>query len=103
MDFMRGGICGKTTKMSNVELCGVRFSLSRSMGEGRGEGKRSLAANASPQVLLQAGKGFFKIVVVLPVGEIGDAMFTNCLRRTFTSVRVQALPHAQHFHVHQPD
>src|SRR6266567_2359960 len=78
---MRGGICGKTTEMSNVELHGIRFSLAHRMqpdslavrsrafrgrgvqpgrcrtcsapdgSKGQGEGKSTLAADGIPQIL----------------------------------------------------
>src|SRR6266853_2421776 len=54
---------------------------------GQVEGKRSLAADARPQVLLQPGKDFSKSVVILSVGEIGDVITLSATCATSLSPR----------------
>ena len=39
-----------------------------------------LFADARPQIFFQTGEGFFKGVVILPVGKIGDVIFADFFR-----------------------
>lgn len=60
-------------------------------------------AKAGAQIFFQAGEGAGKGVVVLPVREIGDVIFSDFFRQIFAGVRVQALPFFQRRVIRQRD
>ena len=45
-----------------------------------------LFAEAGAQIFFQTGEGGFKGVVVLPVGKIGEVIFADFFRQTFTKI-----------------